>query len=327
MKIGSIILENNLFLAPMAGITDKPFRQLCKQFGAGLAVSEMLTSNTGLWESKKSRSRLDLYGESSPRTIQIAGADPEMMAMAARMCADNGAEIIDINMGCPAKKVCKVMAGSALMRDELLVTRILEKVVKAVAVPVTLKIRTGWDKDNRNGPVIAKIAELSGIKMLTIHGRTRACGFKGEAEHNTTTQIKSMVNIPVVANGDITSPQQAARVLKQTGVDGIMIGRAAQGNPWIFREISHYLETGHLLPRPSSVEFRDTLVMHLKILYEFYGEYAGVRIARKHIGWYCKHYRGADFFRASVNKAETAREQLDIVENYFGEKTEQELAA
>ena len=327
MKIGSITLDNNLILAPMAGVTDKPFRQLCRQLGAGLAMSEMLTSNTSLWESKKSRYRLDHSGEDSPRTIQIAGADPEMMAIAASMCVKHGAEIIDINMGCPAKKVCNVMAGSALMQNELLVARILESVVSAVTVPVTLKIRTGWDKHHRNGPVIAKIAEQAGIKMLTIHGRSRACGFGGEAEHNTTAEIKSLVGIPVVANGDITSPQQAARILKQTGADGIMIGRAAQGNPWIFREISHYLETGHLLRSPSTVEIRDTLVKHLKNLYKFYGEFTGVRVARKHIGWYCKHHQGANLFRAKVNKAEKAREQLEIVENYFGEKTEQEIAA
>ena len=327
MNIGSITLDNNLVLAPMAGVTDKPFRQLCRQLGAGMAVSEMLTSNTSLWKSKKSKYRLDHNGEDSPRAIQIAGADPVMMAEAARMSVDHGAEIVDINMGCPAKKVCNVMAGSALMQNEKLVARILESVVNAVNVPVTLKIRTGWEPAHRNGPTIAKIAEQSGIQMLSIHGRTRACGFKGNAEHNTTGEIKSLVKIPVVANGDINNPQEAAKVLKQTGADGIMIGRAAQGNPWIFREISYYLETGHLMLSPSVSEIRDTLVKHLENLYKFYGEYTGVRIARKHIGWYCKHHQGAGLFRTMVNKTETAREQLEITENYFSEITEQELAA
>lgn len=327
MKIGSITLNNRLVLAPMAGVTDKPFRQLCRQLGAGLTWSEMITSNVALWNSRKSKYRLDHSGEDSPRAVQIAGADPAMMAEAARMSVDRGAEIVDINMGCPAKKVCNVMAGSALLQNEALVARILECVVNAVSVPVTLKIRTGPQPAHRNGPAIARIAEQSGIQMLTVHGRTRACGFNGAAEHHTTAEIKSRAGIPVVANGDITDPVEAARVLALTGADGIMIGRAAQGNPWIFREIAHYLDTGNLLPPPSSTEIRATLIGHLLNLYEFYGEYAGVRIARKHIGWYCKHRQGANLFRAKVNKAESASEQLEIVKNYFGEPIQQELAA
>jgi tRNA-dihydrouridine synthase B len=330
MKIGSITLKNNLILAPMAGVTDKPFRQLCRESGAGLAVSEMITSNIALWNSNKSKQRLDHRGESSPRAIQIAGADPRMMADAARLNVDNGAEIIDINMGCPAKKVCNVMAGSALLQNEQLVARILDSVVKAVDVPVTLKIRTGTDKQHRNGLTIARIAEESGIQMLSVHGRTRACAFAGSAEHGTVAAIKAAVNIPVVANGDINTPRQAAMVLKQTGVDGIMIGRAAQGNPWIFREISHYLATGRLLPPPTSHEICETLIRHLQNLYDFYGEYTGVRIARKHIGWYCKQQQGANIFRAQVNRMESAQEQLETVRNYFAARettTQQELAA
>jgi tRNA-dihydrouridine synthase B len=317
MKIGSITLTNNLILAPMAGVTDKPFRQLCRELGAGLAVSEMITSNIALWNSRKSRHRLDHRGEDSPRAVQIAGADPDMMAMAARLNVDNGAEIIDINMGCPAKKVCNVMAGSALLQNEQLVTQILESVVNAVTVPVTLKIRTGNDKQHRNALTIARIAEQSGIRMLSVHGRTRACAFTGEAEYETVTAIKAAVNIPVVANGDISSPQQAARVLKQTGVDGIMIGRAAQGNPWIFSQINHFLTTGELQSAPADTEICATLIRHLVNLYNFYDEYTGVRIARKHIGWYCKQQQGASVFRARVNRIESAREQLAAVRNYF----------
>ncbi|MBM2830293.1 MAG: tRNA-dihydrouridine synthase [Gammaproteobacteria bacterium] len=311
----------------MAGVTDRPFRQLCRELGAGLAVSEMVTSNATLWQSQKTQHRIDHKGEDSPRIVQIAGADPELMAMAAQFNADNGADIIDINMGCPAKKVCNVMAGSALLQNETLVASILESVVKAVNVPVTLKIRTGRDREHRNGPVIARIAEQSGIQMLTVHGRTRACGFSGAAEHDTVREIKAQVSIPVVANGDITTPQQAASVLQYTRADGIMIGRAAQGNPWIFREIVHYLATGELLKMPSTEEIYATLVSHLQNLYEFYGEFMGVRIARKHIGWYCKHRRGVKLFRALVNAAETADEQLYIVQDYFSGQTEQELAA
>ena len=327
MRIGPHILKNNLILAPMAGVTDKPFRQLCRELGAGLAVSEMVTSNKTLWNSRKTRHRLDHGGEDSPCAIQIAGADPEMMATAAQFNVDNGAEIIDINMGCPVKKICNVMAGSALLQDETLVAKILESVIKAVTVPVTLKIRTGWDKQHRNGLMIARIAEQSGIQMLAIHGRTRECLFDGEVEHDTVREIKAKVSIPVVANGDITTPQQAARILQYTGADGIMIGRTAQGNPWIFREVAHHLATGELLEAPSIEEICDTLVHHLQNLYNFYGEFMGVRIARKHIGWYCKHQRGVKPFQALVNSAETADEQLHIVRNYFSGRVEQKLAA
>ena len=324
MKIGTHTLKNNLILAPMAGVTDKPFRQLCRKLGAGLAVSEMVTSNIALWGHNKSRQRLDHSGETAPCTVQIAGAEPQMMAEAARRNADNGAAIIDINMGCPAKKVCNVMAGSALLKDEMLVARILEAVVQAVAVPVTLKIRTGWDPGQRNAVTIARIAEQSGIQMLAVHGRTRACGFGGTAEHETAAEIKTRVDMLVVANGDIATPQQAADIIARTGVDGLMIGRAAQGNPWIFRDITHYLNTGKLLAPPAISEICHTLMTHLYKLYEFYGEYAGVRIARKHLGWYCKHRQGSGIFRALMNSAESAQEQLQAVRDYFATCTEKE---
>lgn len=327
MHIGSIKLKNNLVLAPMAGVTDKPFRQLCRQLGAGLAVSEMITSNVDLWNSKKSRYRLDHRGESSPLAIQIVGTDPDKMATSAKLGVDNGAEIIDINMGCPARKVCNVMAGSALLRDEMLVARILESVVCAVAVPVTLKMRTGWDRDHRNGVIIAKIAERAGVQMLAVHGRTRACGYTGNAEYETVTAIKSAVKIPVLANGDITGPKQAEYILQQTGVDGLMLGRAAQGNPWLFREINYYLATGNLLPPPTNLEVRTILIDHLNSLYSHYGEYTGVRIARKHIGWYCKHNRIANLLLAHVNRVDTASQQLKIIKGYFNDQIQQELAA
>jgi tRNA-dihydrouridine synthase B len=316
----------------MAGVTDKPFRQLCRELGAGLAVSEMVTSNTALWNHRKSRHRLDHSNESAPCVVQIAGAEPRMMAEAAQRNVDNGADIIDINMGCPAKKVCNVMAGSALLKDELLVARILEAVVNAVAVPVTLKIRTGWDPGHRNAVTIARIAEQSGIRMLAVHGRTRACGFGGTAEHETAAKIKARVGIPVVANGDITTPHKAREILGRTGVDGLMIGRAAQGNPWIFREITHFLNTGKLPAPPAIGEVSHTLIKHLHKLYEFYGEYAGVRIARKHLGWYCKHRSGNGILRTLMNSAETTQEQLRAVRGYFStcaekEQTIRELAA
>ena len=326
MKIATHILKNNLILAPMAGITDRSFRQLCRGLGAGLAVSEMVTSNMALWTHRKSRQRLDHSNESTPCVVQIAGAEPRMMAEAAQRNVDHGADIIDINMGCPAKKVCNVMAGSALLKDELLVARILEAVVNAVSVPVTLKIRTGWDPEQRNAVTVAHIAEQSGIRMLAVHGRTRACGFGGTAEHETAAEIKARVDIPVVANGDITTPQKAREVLERTGVDGLMIGRAAQGNPWIFREITHYLNTGRLLAPPGIGEICHTLVKHLHQLYEFYGEFAGVRIARKHLGWYCKHRSGNGFLRALMNSAETAQEQLRTVREYFSTCVEKEQA-
>lgn len=309
----------------MAGVTDRPFRQLCRNMGAGLAVSEMVASNPSLWNSRKTRQRLDFSGELQPRTVQIVGADPETMAEAARFSVGNGAEIIDINMGCPARKVCNAVAGSALLKDELLVTRILNRVVSAVDVPVTLKIRTGWDKAHRNASQIARIAENSGIQALTVHGRTRACRFSGQAEHQTAAEIKSRVSIPVIANGDIGTPQQAARILGSTGVDGIMIGRAAQGNPWIFREITHYLDTGKLLTPPDAMEIGDTLLWHVCKLHEFYGEYTGVRVARKHIAMYCRYQSNTKTFQALINRADTTEEQISLIRNFFADQ--QELAA
>lgn len=317
MQIGPYKLKNNLVLAPMAGVTDRPFRQLCKGLGAGMAVSEMVSSNSLLWGSEKTKRRANHDGETEPRSVQIMGAEPLMMAEAARYNVDNGAQIIDINMGCPAKKVCNVAAGSALLRDELLVGRILEAVVNASTVPVTLKIRTGWDTSNRNACNIARIAELSGIQALAIHGRTRACAYKGSAEYDTIGEVKSSINIPVIANGDITTPEKAKYVLDYTGVDAIMIGRAAQGRPWIFREIAHYLETGTALPEPEITEVRDIMLGHLQNLYEFYGEYTGVRMARKHISWYSKGQRNGAAFRNAVNKVDTIEQQVAMTREFF----------
>jgi putative TIM-barrel protein, nifR3 family len=318
MQIGPYKLANNLVLAPMAGVTDRPFRQLCKQLGAGMAVSEMVSSNSLLWGSEKTKRRADHDGEVEPRNVQIMGADPRLMADAARYNADNGAQIIDINMGCPAKKVCNVSAGSALLRDEDLVRRILEAVVGAVPeVPVTLKFRTGWDREHKNGVTIARIAEAVGIQSLAVHGRTRADGYSGEAEYDTIAAIKASVNIPVIANGDITTPQKARQVLDHTGADGLMIGRAAQGRPWIFRDIHHYLATGELLPEPAAQEVRDILLGHLNNLYAFYGEYTGVRMARKHISWYSKGQRHGAAFRQEVNRVEGAVQQLQMVRDFF----------
>ncbi|MFL6624588.1 MAG: tRNA dihydrouridine synthase DusB [Sulfurifustis sp.] len=317
MRIGPYELRNNLFLAPMAGVTDRPFRQLCKQLGAGMAASEMVSSNSLLYGSDKTRRRADHTGECEPRTVQIAGADPGMMADAARYNVERGAQIIDINMGCPAKKVCNVMAGSALLQHEELVTKILSAVVNAVPVPVTLKIRTGWDRAHRNGVRIARVAEACGIQALAVHGRTRADLFQGEAEYETIAAIKQAVSIPVIANGDITTPEKATEVLRQTGADGIMVGRAAQGNPWIFREIGHFLATGTHLPSPSPTEVRDTLLGHLANLYDFYGEYTGVRMARKHISWYSKGLAGGAVFRHRINQVETVADQLAMVREFF----------
>lgn len=317
MQIGPHRLKNNLLVAPMAGVTDRPFRQLCKQLGAGMAVSEMVASNSLLYGSEKTLRRANHDGETEPKSVQIAGAIPEMMADAARHNVDRGAQIIDINMGCPAKKVCNVMAGSALLRDQPLVMRIVEAVVKAVDVPVTLKIRTGWDKDHRNGVAIARMAESAGIQLLAVHGRTRACMYQGDAEYDTIAAIKAAVRIPVVANGDIDSPTKAKQVLAHTGADGVMIGRAAQGNPWIFREIAHYLATGELLPPPPTAEIRATLLEHLHNLYAFYGEYTGVRMARKHISWYSKGLIGGAVFRNAVNRVDSIAEQLRLTEEFF----------
>ena len=319
MRIGPYQLKNNLLVAPMAGVTDRPFRQLCKSMGAGMAVSEMVASNSLLWGSEKTLRRANHDGEVEPISVQIAGADPGMLAQAARYNVDQGAQIIDINMGCPAKKVCNVMAGSALLKDEPLVGRILDAVVEAVKVPVTLKIRTGWDRGNRNAIQIARTAEQAGVQALAIHGRTRACGFSGEAEYDTIAAVKAEVGIPVIANGDISTPEKVKAVLEHTRADGVMIGRAAQGRPWMFREILHYLATGERLPPPEVAEIRRVLVAHLQELYQFYGEYTGVRVARKHISWYTKGLAGSAAFRHAMNRLETSAEQLAAINEFFAQ--------
>ncbi len=319
MQFAGFTLRNNLFVAPMAGVTDRPFRQLCKKMGAGVAVSEMVTSNSLLYGSAKTQRRANHDGEVDPISVQIAGADPAMMAEAARYNADRGAQIIDINMGCPAKKVCNVMAGSALMQDEPLAARILETVVQAVPnTPVTLKFRTGWNRENRNAPTIARIAEECGIRAIAIHGRTRADQYTGEAEYDTIAHVKTLVRIPVIANGDITTPQKAKQVLDYTGADGVMIGRAAQGRPWIFREIEHYLATGELLAPPLVTEIHRVCREHLADLYAFYGEETGVKVARKHISWYTKGLVGSAAFRRMMNQLGDIRDQLEAVDNFFG---------
>jgi tRNA-dihydrouridine synthase B len=327
MRIGPYSLRNRLVLAPMAGVTDRPFRQLCKRLGAGMAVSEMVTSRAELRDSLKSRRRRDHEGEVEPRIVQIAGGDPEMMAEAARLNAAEGAQIIDINMGCPAKKVCNKAAGSALLQDEELVKRILDATVAAVDVPVTLKIRTGWDREHRNGLKIAALAEQAGIQALAVHGRTRADLYQGAAEYDTIRAIKAAVKIPVLANGDVDSPQKAKQVLEATGADFVMVGRAAQGRPWIFREIEHFLATGRQLAQPSPSEVCSIMLGHLENLYSFYGEFSGVRVARKHIGWYLKTLPGAAGFRERVLRAETALEQQALIRGFFADQDIRELAA
>ncbi|MEO5829372.1 MAG: tRNA dihydrouridine synthase DusB [Rhodanobacter sp.] len=317
MRIGPYLIDPRVVLAPMAGVTDKPFRLLCKRLGAGLAVSEMTNADPRLWHTRKSLQRMDHDGEPEPVSVQIAGYDPAMLAEAARFNVANGAQIIDINMGCPAKKVCNVWSGSALLQDEPLVARIVKAVVDAVDVPVTLKIRTGWDRDNRNALNIAHIAEDSGIAALAVHGRTRADKYEGEAEYDTITAVKAAVGIPVLANGDVGTPQQARHVLDVTGADALMIGRGAQGRPWIFREIAHYLATGELLPEPQPDEVAGFLLGHLEQLYAFYGEQAGVRIARKHLGWYAKDRPENAAFRQIVNRAESADDQVRLTRDYF----------
>ncbi|MCG7926255.1 MAG: tRNA dihydrouridine synthase DusB [Candidatus Thiodiazotropha taylori] len=317
MRIGSYEIANNLLLAPMAGVTDRPFRQLCRRLGAGLAVSEMISADASLWGTKKSVKRLDHDGEEAPISVQILGSDPQMMAQAAQANVAMGAQIIDINMGCPAKKVCKKSAGSALLKDEPLVADILKATVDAVDVPVTLKIRTGTDPQNRNGERIAEIAEHAGIQAISVHGRTRACKFAGQAEYETIRRIKQTVAIPVIANGDIDSPQKAAEVLERTDADALMIGRAAQGRPWIFNEINNYLTTGQLLPEPELEWVADILTRHVQQLYEFYGEYLGVRIARKHIAWYSKGRPEGAVFRNKINYSESSAEQLQAIKEYF----------
>lgn len=317
MQIGQYKLRNNLVVAPMAGVTDRPFRMLCKKLGAGYAVSEMVTSNSLLYGSAKTLRRANHEGEVEPISVQIAGADPKMLADAARYNVDHGAQIIDINMGCPAKKICNVMAGSALLKDEPLVSQILKAVVAAVNVPVTLKIRTGWDKQNRNAVAVAKMAEDIGVQALAMHGRTRACAYMGEAEYDTIAEVKQAINIPLIANGDITTPEKAKYVLEYTGADGVMIGRAAQGRPWIFREIEHYLATGEHMPPPEVSEIRSVMLGHIHDLYEFYGDLSGMRVARKHISWYTKGLKDSANFRHAMNQLQTIDDQLAAINDFF----------
>lgn len=319
-RIGPYNIDSRVILAPMAGVTDRPFRQLCREMGAGLVVSEMVTADKRLWHTRKSSFRLDHQGEAEPRSIQIAGGDPEMLADAARVNVENGAQIIDINMGCPAKKVCNKAAGSALLRDEGLVEAILQAVVGAVEVPVTLKIRTGWCPETRNGVRIARMAEASGIAALAVHGRTRADRYLGEAEYDTIARIRQSIDIPLFANGDIDSPEKAARVLDYTGADAVMIGRAAQGRPWLLGQIDHFLKTGEQLPDPDRVEQHGILRRHLEALHQFYGEYLGVRIARKHLGWYLQSCGNDRDFRQSFNQLETASDQLAAVDRFFAQR-------
>jgi tRNA-dihydrouridine synthase B len=317
VNIGPHFLRNNVFVAPMAGVTDRPFRQLCKQLGAGYAVSEMAASDPRLWASEKTARRINHDGEMEPRAVQIAGADPKILADCAKFNVDRGAQVIDINMGCPVKKVCNSWCGSALLQNEKLVGEILDAVAAAVEVPVTLKFRTGWDRRNKNALTIARMAEASGIAMLTLHGRTRADGYSGEAEYETIAAVKAAVSIPVVANGDITTPEKAKFVLEATGADAVMIGRAAQGRPWIFREIDHFLRTGEHLPAPLVNEVRALMDEHLQAHYAFYGEFMGLRTARKHIGWYVRDLSGGEEFRQRMNRLENCEEQLAAVDAFF----------
>lgn len=317
LKIGPFTLSNPIVLAPMAGVTDAPFRRICRRYGAGMTTSEMTTADTSLWQTPKSRHRLNLDLDAEPVAVQIAGSDAEQLATAAQACVKRGAQIIDINMGCPAKKVCKKLAGSALLKDEKLVKSILTHVVSAVAVPVTLKIRTGWDTEHRNAEIIARIAEDSGIQSLAVHGRTRACRYKGDAEFETISRIKEIVDIPVFANGDITTLKKSLEVLRLTNCDGLMIGRGAQGRPWIFRELGQLLSPEQNLPQLDKYELRDTMLGHLNELHRFYGEVTGVRVARKHLTWYCNSLINAGDFRRQVVRVESASEQIDLTKMYF----------
>jgi tRNA-dihydrouridine synthase B len=326
-NIGPYQIDRRTILAPMAGVTDLPFRQLCREMGAGLVVSEMVAADPSTWDTRKSRLRIQFGYEPSPKSVQIAGYDPEMMAVAARFNVEQGAEIIDINMGCPAKKVCKRAAGSALLQDPQLVEDILRAVIAAVDVPVTLKIRTGWDRQNRNGISIAKIAEQTGIAALAVHGRTRACRFVGEVEYDTIAGIVEALSIPVIANGDITSPEKAAAVLSKTGAAAVMIGRGAQGNPWIFNQINHFLETGEKLSAPSFEDVGRMMARHLKALHDFYGEVGGVRISRKHIGWYSSELPGGKEFTQQFNKLDSRIQQQEFLQQFFLNTTNQVQAA
>jgi tRNA-dihydrouridine synthase B len=317
VRIGPYDLASRFVLAPMAGVTDTPFRKLCRQFGAGMTTSEMTTADTSLWQTAKSRHRLDLDLDAEPVAVQIAGSEPEQLATAARACVERGAQIIDINMGCPAKKVCKRLAGSALLRDEKLVEDILATVVAAVDVPVTLKIRTGWDAENRNGVEIARIAEQCGIQALAIHGRTRACRYRGHAEYDTIARIKEAISIPVIANGDITSVEKSLEVLRLTNADGLMIGRGAQGRPWIFQELRTGLQRRSVFTPLAKNQLRDIMLGHLEDMHRFYGESTGVRVARKHLTWYCQSLVNADEFRYEVVRVRSAEEQLRLTREYF----------
>jgi tRNA-dihydrouridine synthase B len=317
VQIGPHKLSNNLILAPMAGVTDRPFRQLCRQYGAGLAVSEMVIADPSFWKTRKSKHRLDHEGEKAPISVQIAGGDAQMLALAAKLNAEQGAQIIDINMGCPAKKVCNKAAGSALMKDEALVRDILNAVVDAVDIPVTLKIRTGWDQQNKNAETIARMAEDAGIRALAVHGRTRACAYRGEAEYDTIRAVKQTVSIPVFANGDINSPEKARDVLNYTGVDGLLIGRAAQGKPWIFEEIEHFLAKGTHLPPRGIEEQKAIMLQHVSELHSFYGNVMGVRISRKHVAWYLQTRPDGKAFRKFFNTIDSTNEQLEAITNYF----------
>lgn len=322
IQIGDYTLDNNVMLAPMAGVTDRPFRQLCKRLGAGLVVSEMLSSNPKVWDSVKSKQRMNHEGETGIRSVQIAGSEPALMAQAAQHNVANGAQIIDINMGCPAKKVNKKLAGSALLQYPELVEDIVKAVVNSVSVPVTLKIRTGWNPDNRNAVLIGKIAEDNGIQSLVVHGRTKACMYKGDAEYDTIKQVKAALSIPVIANGDITSPEKAKQVLDYTQADGVMIGRGAQGNPWIFKAITHYLKYGERLPEPSLSETHAVLIEHVRNVHQFYGELMGARIARKHVGWYLAEHDSQRIFRKTFNAIDEPEGQIDALNDYFKGLTE-----
>ena len=326
-NIGPYQIDRKTILAPMAGVTDLPFRQLCREMGAGLVVSEMVAADPSTWDTRKSRLRIQFGDEPAPRSVQIAGYDPQMMATAAQFNVIQGAEIIDINMGCPAKKVCKRAAGSALLQDPQLVSSILRAVVDAVDVPVTLKIRTGWDRQNRNAVTIAKIAEQAGVAALAVHGRTRACRFVGEVEYDTIAAVTEAVSMPVFANGDITSPEKAVAVLEHTGAAAVMIGRGAQGNPWIFSQINQYLENGQHLPPPSFHELGQMMARHLLALHKFYGEVGGVRISRKHIGWYSIELAGGKEFTQQFNKLESTAQQQQFVDQFFNNPVNQEQAA
>ena len=322
LRIGPYELKSPFLLAPMVGITDAPFRRLCRRFGAGMTTSEMTTADISLWSTDKSRHRLDLDMDTEPRVVQIVGADPLELATAASLCVARGAQIIDINMGCPARKVCNKLAGSALLQDTKLVSRILESVVSSVAVPVTLKIRTGWDTSHRNGVEIAKIAEASGVTAIAVHGRTRACRFKGAAEYETIAQIKNEISIPVIANGDIATPEKSLEVLRLSCADGLMIGRGAQGRPWIFRELNHFFDTGTQALPLAKNEVRDIMLDHLGDLYQFYGETTGVRVARKHLTWYCAGLKNSQEFRSRVVRVDSASEQVRLTREFFGQQAQ-----